>query len=65
LCGQAFEESLKAYCIAWQGGKAARKAKKADRKKKAQEREQFCQEIVESLHQEESGDIQKEYLFQT
>jgi hypothetical protein len=28
------EESLKAYCIAWQWGKAVRKAKKSDRKKK-------------------------------
>ena len=27
------EESLKAYCIAWQWGKAVRKAKKTDRKK--------------------------------
>ncbi len=28
------EESLKAYCIAWQWGKAVRKAKKSDRKKR-------------------------------
>ena len=28
------EESLKAYCIAWQWGKAIRKAKKSERKKK-------------------------------
>jgi hypothetical protein len=54
------EESLKAYCIAWQWGKAARKAKKPDRKKKAQEREQFCLEIAEGLHQEASGDIHEE-----
>ena len=54
------EESLKAYCIAWQWGKAIRKAKKSDRKKSAQEREQFCLEIAEGLHQEDPGDIQKE-----
>ena len=54
------EESLKAYCIAWQWGKAARKAKRADRKRKAQEREKFCLEIADSLHQEESGRIEKE-----
>ena len=54
------EESLKAYCIAWQWGKAIRKAKKSDRKKSAQEREQFCLEIAEGLHQKEPGDIQKE-----
>jgi hypothetical protein len=54
------EDNLKAYCIAWQWGKAARKAKKSERKKMAQEREQFCLEIAESLHQEDSGDIQKE-----
>ncbi len=54
------EESLKAYCIAWQWGKAVRKAKKSDQKKKAQEREQFCLEIAEALQHTESGDIQKE-----
>jgi len=54
------EESLKAYCIAWQWGKAARKAKKTDRKRMAQEREQFCLEIADNLHQEESVDMQKE-----
>jgi hypothetical protein len=54
------EESLKAYCIAWQWGKGVRKAKKTDRKRKAQEQEQFCLEIAEGLHQEESEDIQKE-----
>ncbi|MFA5920683.1 MAG: hypothetical protein WC856_05270 [Methylococcaceae bacterium] len=36
------EEGLKAYCIAWQWGKAARKAKKSGRKKLAIEQEQFC-----------------------
>jgi hypothetical protein len=50
------EESLKAYCVAWQWGKAARKAKKSDRKKGAQEREQFCLEIAVSLHQQEFED---------
>ena len=54
------EQSLHAYCLAWQWGKADRKAKKADRKQKAQEREQFCLEIAAGLHQDESGDIQKE-----
>lgn len=54
------EESLKAYCVAWQWGKAIRKAKKSERKKKAQEQERFCLEIAEGLHQQESGDIQKE-----
>ena len=50
------EESLKAYCVAWQWGKAARKAKKSGRKKRAQEQEQFCLDIAESLHQQESED---------
>jgi hypothetical protein len=54
------EHSLKAYCIAWQWGKAVRKAKKSERKKMTREREQFCLEIAEGLHQEESGDIQSE-----
>lgn len=54
------EESLKAYCIAWQWGKAVRKAKKSDRKKRAQEREDFCLEIADGLNQEESGDIQEQ-----
>ena len=54
------EDSLKAYCIAWQWGKAGRKAKKSDRKQKAQEQERFCLEIAEGLHQDESRDIQKE-----
>ena len=54
------EESLKAYCIAWQWGKAVRKAKRSDRKKRAQEREQFCLEVAEGLHQKKSEDIQTE-----
>ena len=54
------EESLKAYCLAWQWGKAIRKAKKPAQKRKAQEREQFCLEFAECLHQQETGDIQKE-----
>jgi len=54
------EESLKTYCIAWQWGKAIRKAKKSEQKRKAQEREQFCLELAECLHQQETGDIQKE-----
>jgi hypothetical protein len=52
------EESLKAYCIAWQWGKAVRKAKNPERRKRAQEREQFCLEFAEGLHPEELGDIQ-------
>jgi hypothetical protein len=56
------EESLKAYFVAWQWGKAARKAKKSGRKKRAQEQEQFCLDIAEGLHQQESEDatIQQE-----
>src|SRR5664280_2061653 len=58
------EEALKAYCVAWQWGKAARKAKKSGRKKIAIEQEQFCLEIASGLHQQESeavdGSIQKE-----
>jgi hypothetical protein len=54
------EQSLHAYCFAWQGSKAYRKAKKSDRKQKAQEREQFCLEIAAGLHQDESEDMQKE-----
>jgi len=54
------EESLKAYCLAWQWGKAIRKAKKPGQKRKAQEREQFCLEFAEGLYQQETGDIQKE-----
>ncbi|MEJ2331105.1 MAG: hypothetical protein P8Z33_15080 [Gammaproteobacteria bacterium] len=53
------EETLKAYCIAWQWGKAVRKAKRSDRKKRAQEQEQLCLEIAGRLHQESSEDIQK------
>jgi hypothetical protein len=52
------EESLKAYCIAWQWGKAVIKAKKTDRKNQAKDQEQFCLEIAEGLHQQESDDIQ-------
>lgn len=52
------EDSLKAYCIAWQWGKAVRKAKNSERKKRSQEREQFCLEIAEGLHLKELGDIQ-------
>jgi len=54
------EDILKVYCIAWQWGKAVRKAKQSERKKKAQEREQFCLELAAGLHQEKSGDFQKE-----
>ena len=44
------EDSLKAYCVPWQWGKAARKAKKSGRKKAAQEQEQFCLDIAEGLY---------------
>src|SRR5664280_502193 len=58
------EEALKAYCVAWQWGKAARKAKKSGRKKIAIEQEQFCLEIASGLRQQASeavdGAIQKE-----
>jgi len=54
------EDILKVYCIAWQWGKAVRKAKQSERKKKAQDREQFCLELAAGLHQEKSGDFQKE-----
>jgi len=50
------EERLKAYCVAWQWGKAARKAKKSGRKKRAQEQEQFCLDIAEGLQQQETED---------
>jgi len=50
------EDILELYCLAWQWGKAVRKAKKSERKKKAQKREQFCLEIAESLHQDEEED---------
>ena len=54
------EESLRAYCVAWQWGKAARKAKKADRKDAALEQEQFCLEIAQGLHEEDLDAIQEE-----
>lgn len=54
------DESLKAYCIAWQWGKAGRKAKTSDRRAVARERERFCLEVAEGLRQEESEDMQRE-----
>jgi len=54
------EECLKAYFIAWQWGKAVRKAKKSDRKHTAQEQERFCLEFAQGLHQDESRDFHKE-----
>lgn len=53
------EDILKAYCVAWQWGKAVRKAKKGDRRKLAKQREQFCLEIAEGLYQEGAEAIQK------
>jgi len=58
------EEILKVYCLAWQWGKAVRKAKKSVRKKKAQKREQFCLEIAESLHQDEEEDEDESISYQ-
>ena len=54
------EECLKAYFIAWQWGKAVRKAKKSDRKNTAQEQEQFYLEFAQGLHQDESRDFHQE-----
>ena len=54
------DESLKAYCLAWQWGKAVRKAKNTGRKNSAQEHEQFYMDIAEGLNQEESVDVRKE-----
>ena len=38
------DETLKAYCVAWQWGKAVRKAKKSGRKQNAKRQEQACLE---------------------
>ncbi len=53
-------ECLKAYCIAWQWGKAIRKSKSMSRKNNAKYNEQFCIEIAEGLHEHENLDIKKE-----
>ena len=45
--GLVDEETLKAYCIAWQWGKAVRKAKKSKRKQHAKQQEQTCLEKSE------------------
>ena len=45
--GLVDEETLKAYCIAWQWGKAVRKAKKSARKQNAKQQEQTCLETGE------------------
>ena len=45
------EDSLKAYCLAWQWGKSARKLKNCKRKNGALEQEKFCLEIAENLNQ--------------
>jgi hypothetical protein len=47
-------DSLKAYCLAWQWGKAARNAKKSGRQKIAREQEQFSLNIATGLHQQET-----------
>ena len=41
------DETLKAYCLAWQWGKAVRKAKKSGRKQSAKRQEQTCLEYAE------------------
>ncbi len=41
------DETLKAYCAAWQWGKAIRKAKKSERKQSAKRQEQACLEKAE------------------
>ncbi len=45
------EDSLKAYCLAWQWGKSSRKSKNSKRKNGALEQEKFCLEIAENLNQ--------------
>jgi len=52
------EDSLKAYCLAWQWGKAVIKAKKPDRKKAAKQQEQEHLEIAACLQQQELSDMQ-------
>jgi len=51
---------LKAYCLAWQSGKAVIKAKKADRKNRAIEQEQGFLANAEYLQPTELADIQEE-----
>ena len=48
------EDSLKAYCVAWQWGKSVRKSKNCERKNGAIEQEIFCLEIAENLNQLEN-----------
>lgn len=45
------DDVLKAYFVAWQWGKSARKAKDSARKKAALEEEKFCIEMAEGLNQ--------------
>ena len=45
--GLVDEDTLKAYCIAWQWGKAVRKAKKSARKHNAKQQEQSCIETAQ------------------
>ncbi|MBW2187906.1 MAG: hypothetical protein JRG71_16515 [Deltaproteobacteria bacterium] len=60
------DETLKAYCLAWQWGKAIRKAKKSGRKQSAKQQEKACLESAEwwgehGIDQENwHQDIQKE-----
>lgn len=54
------EETLKAYCLAWQWEKNIRKAKKSDRKKNAKEKKDFYLELAEELHPQNAEDIQME-----
>ena len=58
------EDTLKSYCLAWQWGKAARKAKKNKRKQSANQQEQTCLDNAEWLHQQGVGDENWDYNIQ-
>ena len=51
---------LKAYCLAWQWGKAIRKAKTPARRNAAKENAQFYGDLADGLHDHEDRDIQQE-----
>ena len=52
-------ESFKAWCLAWQWGKAVRKAKNTQRKKWAKEQEQKCIEMAQCLQPQETEVLQE------
>lgn len=54
------DECLKAYCLAWQWSKAARKAKTPIRKNAAKANSQFYSELADALHDHEDIDIKHE-----